>query len=183
MNKRNIEKIAEQLIEELGINELPVPVDKIAEKKGITVKPFDDLGDDVSGVLVVENGEGTIGFNSSHSKVRRRFTIAHELGHYVLHNNNTTELFVDTSAHYIPENYSNIKIEYRNHLSSEGTVKKEQQANAFAAALLMPKKFLVEEIKNHHFDLSDDESISQLAKTFNVSMLAMSLRILNTDLK
>lgn len=171
LNKR-IEKITTQILDEFKIHKLPIPVNEIAVKRGLEIKAY-DLGEDVSGVLVIKDGLGFIGFNPTESKVRQRFTIAHELGHYELHNKqNESALFVDKQ----------FKVEFRNHDSSTGEVIREREANAFAAALLMPEKLLVKEIKNHHFELSDDDNLQELAKLFNVSVSAMTFRLMNLKL-
>ena len=171
LNKR-IEKITIQILDEFKINELPIPVNEIAIKRGLEVKAY-DLGEDVSGALVINNGKGFIGYNPTESKVRQRFTIAHELGHYELHNKqNVSALFVDKQ----------FKVEFRNLDSSTGEMVREREANAFAAALLMPERLLRKEIKNHHFDLSDDDNLQELAKLFNVSVSAMTFRLMNLKL-
>lgn len=169
MSKR-IERITNSILEELGITKLPIPVDEIAKKRGLEIRAY-DLGENVSGVLVMESGKGTIGFNPTESKVRQRFTIAHELGHYELHKQDNG-FFIDKE----------FKMLFRDHNSSTGEYKKEQEANAFAAALLMPEKFVVKEIKNHNLDLSDEDSMKELAKLFNVSVPAMTYRVTNLNL-
>jgi Zn-dependent peptidase ImmA (M78 family) len=58
----------------------------------------------------------------------------------------------------------------------------EREANAFAASILMPEKILIDEIKNQHIDLSDDNNIQELAKLFNVSVSAMTFRLINLKL-
>ncbi|MDF2449442.1 MAG: ImmA/IrrE family metallo-endopeptidase [Bacteroidota bacterium] len=176
MNRKDIEKVAEDLIQEFGITTRPVPVHIIANNKGCVVKEFDDDKNGVSGVFMVNDNVPTIGFNVNQSKVRQRFTIAHELGHFMLHSiNDPNEVFVDNNA-FAPL--------FRDENSSTGTHILEQQANAFAAALLMPEKFVVEEIKNMNLDLSDDEpnGLKELASKFNVSELAMSFRLVNLHL-
>lgn len=123
----------------------------------------------------MNEGEPLIGYNQTESEVRQRFTIAHELGHLFLHNNGVLDgVYVDRSAEYT--------IEFRNEVSSSGEVRKEREANAFAAALLMPKSLLLEEIEQHHLNLADDDSLIVLAKKFNVSVSAMAYRLLNLGL-
>jgi Zn-dependent peptidase ImmA (M78 family) len=169
MNKK-IEKLASKILEQFGIDEVPIPVEKIAKLKGLQVLSY-DLGEDVSGVLVMDNGTSTIGYNMAQSKVRQRFTVAHELGHYELHKSDTG-IFID----------NNFRVEFRNQDSSTGEYLKEQEANAFAAALLMPQDFLIREIESRDYHLSDEKSIHELAKTFNVSTMAMTYRIANLNL-
>ena len=54
-------------------------------------------GEGISGVLVVEGKRGAVGYNPTHPLVRRRYTIAHEIGHYVMHVKSSAQqsLFVD----------------------------------------------------------------------------------------
>lgn len=173
MKNLSIEQKAANILQQLNITTLPIPVEEIATKRGLEIKSF-DLGDDVSGVLMIDNGNGVIGYNPKESKVRQRFTIAHELGHYELHKgeNEQNEIFVDKS----------FRVEFRDSKSSTGEVRKEQEANAFAAALLMPEKILKKEILNHKFDLADEGTIKELAKLFHVSTTAMAFRIANLNL-
>ena len=169
LNKR-IEKLTSDILQKLNVHELPIPVEEVATKLGLQIKPY-DLGDEVSGLLVMDKGVGIIGFNPNEAKVRQRFTIAHELGHYEMHRK-TMGLFIDKS----------FKVEFRNQNSSTGEIKKELEANAFAAALLMPEKLLLKEIRNHKYDLTEDSSMKELAKLFNVSVSAMTFRIANLNL-
>lgn len=170
MLNKKIERLTINIVEELNITVLPIPVDEIAQKRGIEIKPY-DLGENISGVLFIDSNKGTIGYNPKESKVRQRFTIAHELGHYELHKK-SKDLFIDKE----------FTVMFRDENSSLGEIKKEQEANAFAAALLMPEKFLLHEIRNRNFDLSEDDTMKELAKLFNVSVPAMTFRIANLNL-
>lgn len=76
--------------------QVPVPVELVAHRLNLQVKAA-LRGDDISGVLVVDNDQGMIGFNQAQAPVRQRFTIAHECGHFLLHQteNEASGLFVD----------------------------------------------------------------------------------------
>lgn len=164
----NIEAAAQRLLDAHTMNEIPVPVEEIAKRMGIKVLAF-DLGSDVSGVLHIKDDSASIGYNPNESRVRQRFTIAHELGHFILHKN-LEKIFVDNESYFVVKLRSNVS----------GDFKQESEANAFAAALLMPKVFIQKEVKNSKgFDLSDNGMIVELARKFEVSIPAMSYRILN----
>jgi Zn-dependent peptidase ImmA (M78 family) len=167
---KKIEKVTTDILQDLSIKELPIPVEEIAIKRGLEIKAY-DLGENVSGALVIVDGKGTIGYNPSESKVRQRFTVAHELGHYELHKHEKG-LFVD----------KDFKVLFRDGNSSKGEIKNELEANAFAAALLMPEKFLLREVVKQNFDLSDETALKELAKLFSVSVPAMTYRIANLNL-
>lgn len=171
---QKIEDTAMSLIKSNRISGPPIPVEDIARNLGLDVIAY-NLGDDISGTLVVENKKGFIGYNPSHVKVRQRFTIAHELGHFLLHNHSKSEqLFVD----------KDFLVKYRsanNYSSAE--LKHEQEANAFAAALLMPKEFVHKELsRKNTTNLPELELIEVLAKVFEVSIPAMTYRLNNLNI-
>lgn len=167
LSTQAIENKAREVLRETRTSQLPVPVDLVARRLGLVVEPV-PLGDEISGLLVVRDGKGTIGVNRSHSLVRQRFTIAHECGHYVLHRDGS-ELFID-------KGYTAV---YRDARSSKGGERGEIQANQFAAALLIPRELVLEEIRNNNFDLGNEAVLEDLAKEFQVSLSAMSFRLSN----
>ena len=169
MKQKAIEQEAEQLLAKCGALRVPIPLDSVVHHLELTAQAR--LLANASGVLVVENGRGMIGYNVNHSQVRQRFTVAHEIGHYVLHvKGQQQQLFVDRS------------IFNRDEGSSTGDDAEEVQANQFAAALLMPEKMVREEIAKSAFDLDDEDDVSNLAKRFNVSAAAMTFRLKNLGL-
>lgn len=165
---KRIEKQVSDLLDNEGIDSLPIPVEKIARTKGVEVVPY-DLGNEVSGVLLINDSKGTIGYNPTQSKVRQRFTIGHELGHYLLHGESSKTLFVD----------KDFIVKFRSKKNYTPTEQRhESEANAFAAALLMPKNFIFQELKKQKFQtLSESELIEELAKVFDVSIPAMTYRL------
>jgi Zn-dependent peptidase ImmA (M78 family) len=168
-----IEKEAQDLLDSLKMNELPILVNDVAERCGATVTAF-DLGENISGVLHIKNNKASIGYNPSESKVRQRFTVAHELGHFILHKNEEKDkIYIDNENYFFP-----LKFRSTNLKLSDQDFNEELQANAFAAALLMPIRLVQRETKNYNgFDLSDDNMITEMAKKFEVSKQAMSYRI------
>jgi len=53
----------------------------------------------------------------------------------------------------------------------------EKEANYFAMCLLMPANLVKQEAAKLTFDLTNDDAIKSLAKTFDVSTTAMALRL------
>ncbi len=110
-----------------------VDVEKIATDLGIDVVrgSFNDPhGRSISGLLKIRGGRErpVIAIKEGESKQRQRFTIAHELGHFLLHKDDL--LHVDEG---------NVEaMAFRDETSTRGTDIKEIQANQFAAELLMP---------------------------------------------
>jgi Zn-dependent peptidase ImmA (M78 family) len=165
MNIKLINSRVNAILKSLPEISLPIKIEEIVRLRGLKVMPY-PLGDDVSGLLAIENGQGTIGYNQNEPKVRRRFTIAHELGHYELHKDKS-DLFVDKQFIYRSQQSRNTPV---NQIM-------EQEANTFASAILMPTEFVRSEVEKIEIDLGSEEAIRQLAGIFEVSTIAMSLRI------
>jgi IrrE N-terminal-like domain len=138
----------------------PVDPVRIARSMSLTVLDSGRLPGDVAGTIVKEPGrDALILLNASDHPNRKRFTLAHEIGHYVRRGDNPFE-YVDR----------------RDTLSSTGTDPDEIYANAFAANLLMPES----EFKRLHREgVSDFE----MALRFGVSRDAVSFRHVNLGLR
>jgi Zn-dependent peptidase ImmA (M78 family) len=76
-HRQYIEKLAQKALSKVDWKDLPVPVEEVARKFDIEVVPF-AFHNKISGLLKKE--EAIIGVNKTHHPVRRRFTVAHELG-------------------------------------------------------------------------------------------------------
>lgn len=164
-----IDARAEAILRQTGTRSVPVDVELVAHRLNLRTEAA-PLGENVSGLLVVERGHGVIGYNEMQAFVRQRFTIAHEIGHFVLHlRDDPSALFIDT--HYI--------VYRRDAQSATGEDRREREANRFAAALLMPAVLLHTEIQKQPFDFGDDEMLTALASKFQVSTQAMSIRLSN----
>lgn len=148
----------------------PVNIEAIIRSLGIELDKKADLDAEISGQIeLTENGSYKISTNKSDNYFRKRFTMAHELGHYLLH------------AHLIGNGVDDNRA-YRSvaagqfHNRSIGPAQ-ETEANRFAATLLMPSG-LVRQAFN---ECKDD--LSKLATTFQVSKQAMEIRLSSLGLK
>lgn len=168
---------AQQLLEEGGVTEAPVPLERLAELCRATIRyePFDG---EVSGMVHCRpGGGGVIGVNSEHSKTRQRFTIAHELGHLLLHADE--EFHIDEKR----------PLALRDEVSSLAIDPREIEANQFAAELLMPALLVrasVGRLVEEDPDVTVEDAIGELARSYRVSPLAMthrltSLKIISSD--
>ena len=113
-----------------------------------------------SGYFRNVNGKWIIGVNKLHHKNRKRYTLAHELGHYILHKEKNIDI-VDTTFF---RNNETDSIEY--------------MANEFAAKLLMP-----EDKVRYFVDVQKVKNIGELAAKFEVSASAMKYRIISLGYK
>lgn len=169
--KSSMEDRAAEILKKLKIDKAPVPVERIAKHLGATLQfePFDGK-DDVSGMLFRDAERTVIGINSKHVRTRQRFSIAHELGHLQLHKG---KMYVDA------------RVNFRDAVSGLAIDQEEIEANAFAAALLMPQTLVLNEIRkaikkreSHDVPVIVDE----LARAFDVSKQAMEIRLKNLGL-
>jgi len=154
---------ATKLLERYG-DSVPVDVVQIAKECGLTIRK-EDLEEEVSGMLVIQDDHAVIGVNKNHHPNRQRFTVAHELGHFLLHAK-SSQIFVDASPVF-----------YRDEQSSEGTKTQEIEANIFAAELLMPEAALKEMLSRRPVDIYDEDDMADLGKKLRVSVQALTIRL------
>ena len=168
MRLEQVEKKAYKLLDELKFKNAPILVDQIAEKLGIQIV-YEPLDGDLSGVLYRDNNDVIIGVNSYHSTNRQRFTIAHEIGHFVLHDGN--KMHVDRE----------FRLNFRDIISSLAISREEIEANTFAAALLMPEHLIFKAVTSKEDDgidiENDSKEIAELADQFKVSQQALLIRL------
>ncbi len=169
----NPEKEAQKLLNRLGITRPYIPVKKIAEKLGARVIE-QTSDDDHSGMIYLSSDGVIIGVNESHSENRKRFTIAHEIGHMVLH------APILKGGVHVDKGFG-VRLN-RDKRSSLGEDLIEIQANKFAAELLMPTAMIKRDIGHLYIDISTnlDAHIENLAKKYRVSPQALSFKVLNT---
>jgi len=170
VRRKMIRTQVEILLEKQRIKNASVDVEKLARALGAEVKrePADD---NLSGFLFRDLAahRAVIGVNSSHHKNRQRFTIAHEIGHLLLHKGEQIHIDRLDSGYYVNQ---------RNSESSTGANEEEIEANLFAAELLMPKMFLDADLLKHQdLDLFDDSTLQNLAEKYEVSLQALTYRL------
>jgi Zn-dependent peptidase ImmA (M78 family) len=163
MTVREAEAEAEQLLNSswwYSNGGLPVDPFHLARGLGIAVR-LEPLPADESGNIVIAPDEApVISLNQFDGENRRRFTCAHEIGHYV-----------SRSQGAEPQRF----IDFRDTLAGLGRDTEEIFANQFAAALLMPAE--------HVMRLnSKGTSVEAMARTFKTSVQAMELRLRNLRL-
>ena len=157
----NIEERVEEILSKYNGGNVPINVLEIAKKGNVLVKYAPSTK--FSGLLYRKDDTAFMAISSSESNVRQRFTIAHELGHFFLHPQKDTF------------------VEFRDNEKNIARGIKEIQANQFAAALLMPRKFLGKDVQNFK-ETGITKSVTEfLAKKYHVSEEAMTFRLLNLN--
>ncbi|GAJ29615.1 MAG: ImmA/IrrE family metallo-endopeptidase [Acetobacter sp.] len=139
----------------------PVKIGELANALGLKVVRA-PLAPRISG-LIQPSEDAPAGFeirvNKFEVSERQRFTVAHEIAHYLLHRHDIGSGVVDS-------------IMYRSELTS----RKETEANKLAADLVMPEKAVSAEIKRLG-GKRNEEMAEKLAAIFRVSVPAMKVRL------
>ena len=167
IRRKYIRHLAQKLLNKEKILAAPVDIVKIVRAHNIAIR-YEPAEQQLSGFLLrtYQPHKAVIGINQDHTANRQRFTIAHELGHYLLHNSET--LHVDRK----------LQVKRRDGTSSKGMDVEEIESNLFAAELLMPPHFIKQDLSNiREIDLFDDEIIRNLAKRYRVSIQAFTIRL------
>jgi IrrE N-terminal-like domain len=156
---------------------LPVPVEEIASTcfslqvvdveaevmAGVPDSPALAPDQAFSGLLLA--GPGQIWVNATEARrwpPRRRFTIGHELGHWVLHRDAGRLLFCRSTT---------VQPEERTRPDAPPAPGIEEEASAFAAALLMPAPL----VRRHY--RRDTVEFAELCEMFGASQVAMERRL------
>lgn len=147
---------AMSLLKMAHITEAPVDVHKIARLLGFKIIEA-DFPQGYSGEIFIENKIKSIGISKNQSLTRQRFSIAHELGHYLCGHQVYDEggkMLEDTDFDYM--NPAHVQ---------------EKEANMFASELLIPKDFLEKDLVAMGLD------INKLTEKYQVSSQAMWIRL------
>ncbi|MFH0942940.1 MAG: ImmA/IrrE family metallo-endopeptidase [Candidatus Beckwithbacteria bacterium] len=168
-----IGEIAQKFLEENHSTfKLPIPIEEIAESKlNIEIIPVKRLKQDfdVDGCLVSNLSRIFIDFDLyMNQENRTRFTLAHEIGHLILHYEIFQELKIKTESdlYKLTENINNEDYKWL-----------EYQAYSFAGHVLVPSTLLVNEIKTRlpiksHGEVNAEDLypiFPELIEKFNVS--------------
>lgn len=155
-SRNAIEKYVEKFIDNFEVKH-PLDYDILISRLGGEIN-IDNSNSYEDGSIIV-NSPGVFSINLSQftGLLRDRFTIAHEIGHYVLHSK-----------------YGEIPLKAARY--GQGQV--ETEANYFAAALLMPKNLFKEKFNDFNENSTNEYSIVQnLASYFLVSESSVSIRM------
>jgi Zn-dependent peptidase ImmA (M78 family) len=170
VRRKHIRALVDRLLAKRDIHSAPVAVADLANSLGVEVR-FQPAETTLSGFLVRDPNQqhAVIGVNRTHHWKRQRFTIAHELGHFLLHNQERV---------HVDRTEQGLLVKLRNQNSSTGLDVEEKEANLFAAELLMPMTFLQADLEAYTaIDLLDEEVLKPLADLYQVSTQALTFRL------
>ena len=139
--------------------EIPVPVGKLAKELGLEVNAA-TLPANISGeIKEVQPGVIRIRVNRHDVKARQRFTLAHEIAHFLLHRDLLISGIQDD-------------VLYRSNQSN----KIESEANALASDILMPSTKVMSLANDKYNDLSGETLIESISKDLDVSSTAFKYK-------
>lgn len=150
---------ANESLDKLGNRVYPIDVLEIAKSYGLAVFSDINFSKNDSGFIVLNDTTGAyeIIINEYHPVVRKRFTLAHEIAHFLF-----------------DKDYLNIhkSIDRDGNAKDDSYRYREIIANKFAANLLMPQEEFIEKFLSN-------QSISEIADYFLVSKDTAKFRALN----
>ncbi len=206
LHNSRIEAEAESLLASFATrygDSFPVSLEDLCETMlGIYVFPFDfkrAFGKDILGALCIEKDDDKVIYvsedldpNGETTRGRYRFTIAHEIGHYILHRHFLDSASPTESFPFLPHAPQFV-------CRNGGRERQEIQADLFAAFLLMPKARIIsaweqvvgpnhgaEDVSGEIQQIKDDPTFlyepvcnraRELARRFHVSGIAMQRRL------
>lgn len=153
---------AEKAILDQYISEYPVKLGQLARDLGVAIK-VSSMGTGISGQISREGNQYVIRVNRNEARERQRFTVAHELSHYLLHRN-----VIDSSPEGIKDT-----VLYR----SGEPEQIEFEANRLAAEIVMPRALVDSELRSSFGGLVTEATIESLASRFEVSKAAMEIKL------
>ena len=152
---------ANNIIEMYRIDEAPIDIFEIAEKLGFVVDKI-ELPNEIPAKIEAHEDIKVIFVNSKHPLIKQRFSVGHELGHYLSgHENFNVDIrsMADPNKKYLNPQYQ-----------------QEYEADDFAAEILMPKSILKKDV------LENQLSLSELVEKYEVSEQAMIIQLVNLKL-
>jgi Zn-dependent peptidase ImmA (M78 family) len=149
-------------IVEQHLSEYPVKLGSLAKALNVAIK-VSSMSTGVSGQIARDGDGYTIRVNRNEARERQRFTIGHELSHFLLHRD-----VIDNSPDGITDN-----VLYR----SGAPENIEYEANRLAADLVMPMALVERKLREDFGGVVTDATIESLAASFDVSKAAMEIRL------
>ena len=165
-------EVAQMILDRLGIEEVPIPIVAIMKSLNFQVVAG-ELKDEISGIIGIDDdlaknfkSSKVIAINNKDNVGHHRFTMAHELAHYLF-----------------DFDVSNQIVYYNTYNTFEDENEEERRANYFAANLLMPEKKFKKEFDNVVIKNNLYVTVEKLSQIFQVSGEAVRRRISELSLQ
>ena len=156
------------ILRDLNIQDFPIDPRQIAAELGIVLWER-ELPDTCDGCLMqVGNAWGILVNANSRSQARRNFTIAHEIGHYLLERDTARACSLEEQLNAMMAEQENGKAQKNAYLLSE------QRANQFAVELLMPTPIFLADLST--LSQVGLPAIATLASQYGTSLTSTGIR-------
>lgn len=164
MASRELARVApaDKMILDRYMSEYPIKLGQLARELGVSIK-VSSMGTGISGQISREDDQYVIRVNRNEARERQRFTIGHELAHYLLHRD-----VIDSSPEGIKDT-----VLYR----SGKPEQIEFEANRLAAEIVMPMHLIEKELQTKFGGVVTEATIESLASHFEVSKAAMEIKL------
>lgn len=167
VTNENIPSIVNEILKEYSIETIPVPIVQLAKNFCFSVFQQEFDKDNISGIIAIDpelrerfGNDKIITVNTKDNLGHQRFTIAHELAHYLFDFN------------------EKLSTQYYNAYDTNDTNNKiENRANFFAANLLMPKDKFIQKYNEYNGTCTLYDIVLKLSDDFQVSASAINRRI------
>jgi Zn-dependent peptidase ImmA (M78 family) len=159
----NAEKSASQYLEDLGINTYPIDPFEICKSQEIKI--FEESFDGLEGILLFDGYLAAIGLNSQQTYLKRRkFSVAHELGHLNM------DVNIGEEKQFLCTNKMIESFDLKNDI--------ELRADQFASELLMPRKMI-----KSFFNPEEPnwDAIQKVSQEFDVSLMASAFKYVDNS--
>lgn len=159
------------------LKSIPINIEALIRVHGLELNKNADLEEGVLGELRYENGNFKVSVKRTDHYYRKRFTMAHEFAHFILHKDLISGDVIRDFDPEISEGVAAINREVG------VTNDQEYEANVYAAKLLMPEELVVQYARdrgifvNGKIDQIDQDALQEIATAFQVSKAAMEIRI------
>lgn len=154
------EKLVDEIIKQNPSISIPIPVEEIARLAGISkIQPLNSAGFEGTLITNAEKSDGEIFFNATRPRSRQRFTIGHELGHFLLPWHRHTTFNCTTED-----------------VSGRANKDWETEANQFSAELLLPRSLVTQRLQG--YGSPEMTHIQKLSEDFETSIEATARRFI-----
>lgn len=180
--KEHKEKAPSRLLKDLDLYKVPIDLDELCNRLGVNKSSKMKFSPHSGEISVNKEGVVDIWINPIDAPNRRRFTLAHEIGHLV--HDIIPYITGDGGADKFIDDEKTLKRDGRQH-------PEEYRANDYAAKLLMPRALVIEHAKEVISEIRNEtgkrkvpvsEFVARMAKVFKVSEQAMEIRLSNIGL-
>lgn len=168
MTKEEIQELARKVLVDHNLFAVPVNPVEVASRLGLRTVHAVFSEPKYSGLTARrKNGITTILVKEGEAPVRKRFTVAHEIGHALLHLQDGEGEIIDTDVDLLRSTESQVG-------AWTDVRRREYEANVFAAELLMPRELVTSMWARIP---AKDHTVSVMAEIFQVSEAAMGYRL------